>query len=144
MIKKNRKILRSAILSFLFLLLVNGMSVNVLNAQNDQPFIDLGGSKIGEIRERLRLTGDEAEFGTQTDLSQIVGAIIQTFLGFLGVVALILIIYGGYMWMTAGGNEEKVKKAQTLLRNAVIGLIIISLAYAITAFVIQRIVGAAV
>ena len=53
----------------------------------------------------------------------------------MGVIFIILIILAGYNWMTAGGEEEKVNKAKQMIYRAIIGLIIIMSAYAITYFV---------
>ncbi|MFH0956078.1 MAG: hypothetical protein V1801_02615 [Candidatus Falkowbacteria bacterium] len=75
---------------------------------------------------------------TEYTMSQIVGQIIQTFLGLLGVIFLVLIIYAGYNWMTAQGEEEKVTKAKDTLQRAVIGLIITIGAYAISYFVFSK------
>lgn len=60
---------------------------------------------------------------------------IQWALGFLGLVAVIMIIYGGVTWMTAAGNEERVKKAKQILTYAVIGLSIVLLAWIMVTFV---------
>jgi len=68
-------------------------------------------------------------------LSTRLGSIIGTLLSFLGVIFMILVIYGGILWMTARGNEAQVDKAKNLLVNAIIGLIIVLAAYAITAFI---------
>jgi len=62
----------------------------------------------------------------------VVAVVIQAFLGFLGIIFVVLMIYGGYLWMTSRGNEEQVNKAKDTIRRAVIGLIIILSAYAIT------------
>lgn len=70
-----------------------------------------------------------------TDLPTIIGKIIGGFLGILGSVFVILVIYAGFLWMTAGGNEEQVGKAKKMMTNAVIGLIIVMLAFAITNFI---------
>ena len=81
----------------------------------------------------------------QYKLSQIIGLVIQAFLGLLGVIFLIYMIYAGYSWMTAQGDEEKVTKAKDTIQRAVIGLIVTIGAYAITYFVIQKLViGAAI
>ena len=69
------------------------------------------------------------------DLKSTVINIIQWVLGLLGLIAVIMILYGGFMWMTAGGNEEKVASAKKVISAAVIGLIIILLAWAIVIFV---------
>lgn len=68
-------------------------------------------------------------------LSTRLGSIIGTLLSFLGVIFMALVLYGGILWMTARGNESQVDKAKELLVNAIIGLIIVLAAYAITAFV---------
>lgn len=67
-----------------------------------------------------------------------IGSVIGILLSFVGVIFLILIIYAGISWMTASGNQEKVTKAKDLIINAVIGLIIVLAAYAITAFIGNR------
>ncbi len=74
----------------------------------------------------------------QNFLNTRVGAIIGIILSFIGVIFLILMIYAGISWMTAAGNDEKVKKAKDLIINAIIGLIIVLAAYAITAFIGNR------
>lgn len=68
-------------------------------------------------------------------MSTIIGTIVSTVLSLLGVVFLILIIFAGYNWMTAAGEEEKVKKAKDTLTHAAIGLIIVISAYAIWALI---------
>jgi amino acid transporter len=81
---------------------------------------------------------------TPTDLPELIGGLINVFLSVLGIIFIVLVVYSGYLWMTAGGEAMKVDKAKKLLGQAVIGLIIVVAAYAITAFVIDRIVGATV
>ncbi len=71
--------------------------------------------------------------------SVLIGNLINYFLGFIGVIFLILTIYAGITWMTAGGNEEKIKKAKQLITNSVIGLIIVLAAYSLTFFIVSRI-----
>lgn len=64
-----------------------------------------------------------------------VGDMIGLVLSFIGVLFLILTIYGGISWMTAGGNEQNVEKAKTIIINAIIGLLIVISAYTITSFI---------
>ncbi|MDD4290294.1 MAG: Ig-like domain-containing protein [Patescibacteria group bacterium] len=75
--------------------------------------------------------------GTDTDIEHLVTNIIQIFLGFLGFIALVIIIYGGFMWMMSGGNQEKTTKAKGILKSAIVGLIIILLSYIIVSFVMN-------
>lgn len=63
--------------------------------------------------------------------------IIRSVLGVLGIVTTVIILYAGFKWMTAGGNEEDVTTAKKILSSAVIGLLIIMSAYSITIFVIS-------
>lgn len=69
--------------------------------------------------------------------SQIVGNIIQYILGIVGVILVIVFIYGGVLYMTSGGNEEKVATAKKALTYGVIGIIIIALAFAITRYILS-------
>jgi len=76
---------------------------------------------------------------TGTDcLSQIVGQAINIVLGFLGIVLLAILIYAGFVWMTAGGDTDKVKTARASIVNAIAGLLVIAASYAITTFVISQ------
>lgn len=68
--------------------------------------------------------------------------IIKIVLGFLGILVVILILYAGFLWMTAGGNEEKISEAKKIITACVIGLVIILSAYAIANFVISQIYSA--
>lgn len=84
----------------------------------------------------LASVGTSAGYSSDTDLMEIIGRIISIVLGSLGVIFLILLVYSGWVWMTAGGDAERVKKAQRILINATIGIIVVVMAYAITTFII--------
>ena len=88
-----------------------------------------------KILDYLEITAKAAGYGEPQNLAEIIGALVGAFLSLLGVIFVILIIYGGFIWMTSGGNETKVIKAKHTLQRAIVGLIIILSAYAITAFV---------
>ncbi len=77
-----------------------------------------------------------------TDPRVIAVRIIQIALGFLGIIAVGLIMYGGFLWMTSNGNEEQIAKAKKTLRNAVIGLLIILSSFSIVTFVLSRMLDA--
>ena len=72
------------------------------------------------------------------DPRAIAAQIINIVLGFLGIVAVIIILLGGFKWMTAGGNEDKVGEAKKLIMAGVIGLIIILASFAIAKFVLDQ------
>jgi len=70
-----------------------------------------------------------------TSFATILGTAVKAVLSLLGIIFIILMIYGGFMWMTASGDDEQVKKALSVIKNAIIGLIIVVGAYAIWAFI---------
>ncbi len=76
------------------------------------------------------------------DTSQLVGQIIKGFIGFMGTVFMLLIVYAGFLWMTAQGNEEKITKAKNTIQSSVIGLLIVALSYVIVQFVFDTLIGA--
>jgi hypothetical protein len=76
--------------------------------------------------------------GEGKDLRVVIGNIIKTALTFLGVVALVIILIGGFKYMTAGGDTEKVKNAQNYIMYGIIGLVIILAGYAISSFVLTE------
>ena len=78
--------------------------------------------------------------GTQ-DVRTTVSNVIKAFMGLLGIVAVVIILLGGFKWMTAGGNEEKVSEAKKLIISGIIGLVIILSAYAIAQFVVGAIIN---
>src|SRR3989338_3486450 len=78
----------------------------------------------------------------RADIRVTIARIINVALGLLGIVAVVIILLGGFTWMTAAGNEEKVDKARKLIVAGIIGLAIILSAYAIARFVIESLVTA--
>jgi len=62
--------------------------------------------------------------------------IIKFFLTFLGIIAVAVILYGGFVWLTAGGNDDRVGKAKKLIVAGIIGLIIVISAFAIVQWII--------
>ena len=103
-------------------------------------YIALGvgaGTAKGDLQTQLNKAGSPwgGVPAGETSLAGIVATVVKAFLGLLGIIFLVLIIYAGYNWMTAAGDEEKVTKAKDTLTRAVIGLVIITVAYSITYFV---------
>lgn len=72
-----------------------------------------------------------------TDIRIFIARIVQIALGFLGTVMFILMLYGGWLWMTAGGNSEQIDQAKKVLTNAAIGFAIILMSYGLTVFIIR-------
>lgn len=82
---------------------------------------------------------NEAGFDMAISIGDVVGAAVSAFLGFLGIIFLVLMVIGGYKYMMARGNEEQVTEALGLMRRAIIGLIITAGAYSITYFIFNAI-----
>lgn len=94
-----------------------------------------------DLNTPLTNVGSEAygTSGAPTDLLVIIGTLINVILGFLGVIFLLLVLYAGFLWMTAGGNDEMVVKAKNILKTSIIGLILVLAAYSIAGFVVKEI-----
>ena len=75
--------------------------------------------------------------GTGYDsVNKIIGKAINSVMGIVGSLALLMFVYGGLTWMTSSGSQEKVKKGKDILLWSAIGLIVIFSAYGITKFII--------
>lgn len=102
-------------------------------AQEDE-LLEAGDLGLDQIRK-------EAGFG-QKSIYATVGDIIKIALTLVGIIAIVLVIYGGFKWMTSGGSEEKVDEAKKILYSGAIGLVIIFSAYALTSFVLGTLLSA--
>ncbi len=78
----------------------------------------------------------------ERDPRNIAAQIINVILGFLGIIAVVIILLGGFKWMTAGGNEDKTGEAKKLIVAGVIGLLIIIASFAIASFVLKQLINA--
>ena len=85
--------------------------------------------KLNDFGPNTNLIGTKP--GEEVDVKQRVAAIINMVLSFLGMLFTILIIYGGFRWMTARGNSQQVDDAKETIKNATIGLAIVLLSYVI-------------
>ncbi len=78
----------------------------------------------------------------ETSIGTIVASIILAILGLLGVLFVILLTYGGFLWITSAGEEDKVKKATGLILNAAVGALIVIAAYALTYYILTKLSAA--
>lgn len=69
------------------------------------------------------------------DVQDVVGVFLNAALTFVGLVFMVLMVYAGYLWMTAAGEEEQVKKSQKIIVGSIIGMVILLSSYAITVFI---------
>jgi len=112
------------------------ITVNFVNAQDlttDQAF----GGDTGQTAEELAQTSGLAT----SDPRLIIARVINIILGFLGIIAVGIVIYGGWLWMTAAGNMEQITRAKQVLTAGAIGLVIILSAFGIATFVMRVLVG---
>lgn len=77
-----------------------------------------------------------------TDIRSTAARIINVALGFLGIIAVVIVLVGGFKYMISGGNEEKTAEAKNLIVSGIIGLAIILSAWGITSFVISQLLSA--
>ena len=81
-------------------------------------------------------TGTNIALGSKP-LRETIGGVVNIVLGFLGILATLIILLGGFKWMTSQGNTDKVDEAKKLIGAGIVGLVIILTAYAISRFVLQ-------
>lgn len=82
------------------------------------------------------LIGPRLGLGT-TDFKTAVINFIQLVLGFLGLIAVIMVLIGGFTWMTSMGDEERVGRAKKTISGAVIGIVLVLVSWSIVTFVIN-------
>lgn len=116
----------------LFLFSVSFSSVLAQNASDD---VIKGLNEAANVVPAYQEQANTNETYDEKFIATKLGDMIGFVLSFIGVLFLILTIYGGISWMTAGGNEQKVEKAKTIIINAIIGLLIVIFAYTITSFI---------
>ena len=85
----------------------------------------------------VNIVGNAIELGND-DPRRVTVQIINIVLGFLGLIAVIVVLFGGFKWMTSCGNQENVGKAKKLLISGLIGLVIILLSWGITSYVVRQ------
>ncbi|MEI8360972.1 MAG: Ig-like domain-containing protein [bacterium] len=96
----------------------------------------------GGVDQKTELNTTFSRFMGSGDPRIIAARLIQVTLGFLGLIAVGLIMYAGWLYMTANGEEKKMEDAKRILKNAGIGLVIILSAFAIAAYIIDSLIGA--
>lgn len=75
----------------------------------------------------------------KTSVPELLGSIINSVMGIIGSLALVMFIYGGATWMLSAGNQEQVTKGKNALIWAAAGLVIIFTAYALVKFVLDTV-----
>lgn len=87
----------------------------------------------------LKDTASNAGYGdTQNNLMKSIGNVINVVLSLMGVFLFLIILYGGYLYMTSAGEVAKLKEAKGWIFNGIIGMVIILLSYALTTFILSK------
>lgn len=122
---KKNKFSKIILISILFLVFTGLFlsPVKVVNGQED--------SAAQRVLNGLNSSASNAQL-ENPNLPTMIGKIVGVALSFVGVIFLVLMIAGGIIWMVSNGNEEKVGKAKNLIVAAIIGLIVVLAAYALT------------
>ncbi len=93
---------------------------------------------LEKIKGGVQRTATPAGLNQTTSLENMIGGVINVAISLVGVLLLAFILYGGFLWITSAGDSKKAGEAIKMIRNAIIGLIIIVAAWAITDFVLAR------
>ncbi len=87
----------------------------------------------------LTATAGQAGYGeAPVEVPVVIGRVINIGIGLVGLVLFLFIIWGGFIWITASGDPTKIQKAQGIIINAVIGVVVVLSAYAVTNFAITQ------
>lgn len=89
----------------------------------------------------LNQVSNTIQLGNQ-DIRTTIASIINVLMGLLGIIAVVIILIGGFKWMTAGGGDEKVAEAKKYIMQGIIGLVVILAAWSIARFVLNSLVTA--
>lgn len=93
---------------------------------------------IKNARDTFIDAGEAAFGGQPPSLQNTLATFVRGALSLLGLIFVSLIIYAGFLWMTAGGDDKQVGKAKDIIKQAIIGLVITLTAYTITGFVVDK------
>lgn len=107
------------------------------------PIVQAGLSDAFGSNSMLETVSNKSGFNTSSEntLETTISNIITLILSFLGIIFMSLLIYGGFNWMTAGGNDSKIDSSNKLIKQSIIGIIIVFGAYAISYFIINAFSG---
>lgn len=112
-----------------------------LTAREEAAKVEGGIGKAQELFvDVAEISGFDTLFGDVTFPEVVIGNIIKNIMVLIGVIFVILVIYGGYLWMTARDNDEVAKKALGILKTAVIGFFIVVGAYSLTSYIVDKII----
>jgi len=107
-----------------------GFFIEVLDEDDAEGDGDLPGCQ-GENCMLIPDTAEYAGIATETSLRKFIQTWVNFFLGFLSLVAMVFLVYAGFLYVTAGGDDDQTGKAKNIILYTVIGIVVIFAAYAI-------------
>lgn len=119
----------------------NQCVTDVMGAPGGMPYYPEAAKSLKGASGRLSEIGQLAVPGAKS-FEETMGGVIKGALVLVGTIFLILMVYGGYIWMLARGDEAAAKKAKDIITMAIIGIIIVLAAYTITYFIVYRLTAA--
>ena len=72
---------------------------------------------------------------------ELVANILKTAVGVVGAIALLIFVYGGFLWLTSGGEAGKVEQGKEAMKWALIGLLVVFSSYTLVSFVLSALMG---
>ncbi|MFZ4632200.1 MAG: hypothetical protein ACOYL8_03295 [Patescibacteria group bacterium] len=118
-------------LSLSFLLFTAFIITNICSAQL------LDNDALTGIKDNANEVRAASGLSASASVGSVIASIIRSVLALLAAIFLVLMIFSGFKWMTASGNESEIEKAQGIIKAAIIGLVVVLAAYAITYFVFK-------
>lgn len=134
--KLTTRIKRTIITAMAMLGLVAPMGMPALAVA--QPSIQGGLCEGASLEVTIDGQGKECTEGDGTDINDIITLVINIFSILVGLVAVIMIIVGGFKYITSQGDSGKVTSAKNTILFAIIGLVVVALAQIIVNFVLNR------
>jgi hypothetical protein len=129
----NTKLLKNIVSFAVIMTVIVPVFAFALNA-NAQVDNLLWGKQQANIENGLGLGNEDPRI--------IAASVVNIMLGFLGIIAVLIILLGGFKWMTAGGNEDSVGEAKKMMGAGVIGLVIVLASFGLAQFVINALYDA--
>jgi hypothetical protein len=131
---------------FLIILPILFLTISVLPAfaQDGGP-VPVEGQSTGAQKRTVNLVnplddcppGASATDPCRTTIPELVSNIIKAFVGIVGAVALLIFVYGGFLWLTSAGEASKIQAGKDAMKWAVVGLVVVLSSYALVSFVLS-------
>jgi uncharacterized membrane protein len=135
-LEKAKDIMKNALMGLIIVLVANSIVFFVvMELPNGALLWGDTGNDVSTVAETAGLAGSE------WFLESNVGALINVALNILGVILLLLFLYAGFLWMTAQGDTKQTQKAKDMMRNAVVGLLIVLGSRLIASYVVEALAG---